>query len=69
MLPVLVERDPVSHTHHDSENMRRQHIPWNQMPLDHQDGAIEPIAREDGLQVIGRMVLGEADVGVDAQRD
>jgi hypothetical protein len=34
-----------------------------------QDGAIEPIAREDSLQVFRRMVGGKTNVGVYAQED
>jgi hypothetical protein len=35
--------------------------------LAHQDGAIEAVAREDGLKVLWRMRLRVEDVGIDAQ--
>ena len=37
--------------------------------IHYQDGAIEPIACQDGLQMLRRMVLGKTDVGVYAQED
>jgi hypothetical protein len=36
--------------------------------IHHQDGAIESIAREDGLQVLRRVTGREANVGVYAQK-
>jgi hypothetical protein len=35
--------------------------------LTHQDGSIEAVARQDGLQVLGRMRLRIKYVGIDAQ--
>ena len=37
--------------------------------IHHQDGAIEPVTGEDGLQMLGRMIRRKANVGIDAQED
>jgi hypothetical protein len=65
--PIPVERVPVrgavayDHAYDVRAGVRQLRA------IHYQDGAIEAIARQDGVQMRGRMVLGKTDVGVYAQ--